>query len=170
LQTQRLKKFIVRAGTSVDSIAPTHLDADVPLTIGPVCMQDNTPWVDFDDVDTDMSPVLDTMAIVLPAPADESTTPPMWKIQTDSEVNSDLDAQQRTRLGEFIISAAIGFPATTYVFSTSNDLGRANEKWPNQLHVIVSEYPTSNRCDEHDGRTNVIRVNCTVAEVPRIGG
>jgi hypothetical protein len=32
----------VRAGTRVGSIAPTHLDADVPLTIGAVCMQDNT--------------------------------------------------------------------------------------------------------------------------------
>jgi hypothetical protein len=34
----------------------------------------------------------------------------------------------------------------------------------------VSEYPASNRCDEHDGLINVIRVNCTVAGVPRFGG
>jgi hypothetical protein len=47
---------------------------------------------------------------------------------TGSEMNPDLDAQQRTRLGEFILSAAIGFPRTKYVFSTTIDLGRANEK------------------------------------------
>jgi hypothetical protein len=34
----------------------------------------------------------------------------------------------------------------------------------------VSEYPTSIRCDEHDERINVIRVNCIVAGVPRLGG
>jgi hypothetical protein len=28
---------------------------------------------------------------------------------------------------------------------------------------LLSEYPASNRCDEHDGQINVIRVNCTVA-------
>jgi hypothetical protein len=38
------------------------------------------------------------------------------------------------------------------------------------VYVYLSEYPTSNRCDEHDGRINVIRVNCTVAGVPCIGG
>jgi hypothetical protein len=72
---------IVRAGTRVGSIAPTHLDADVPLTIGAICMQDNTSWVDADNVKTDMSPVLDTVATVRLAPADESTTPPTWKTQ-----------------------------------------------------------------------------------------
>jgi Reverse transcriptase (RNA-dependent DNA polymerase) len=127
---------IVRTGTRVGSILPTHLDADVPLTIGAVCMQDITSWVDFDNLETEMSPVLDTVATVRCAPADESTTPPMWKIQTDFEVNSDLDAQQRTRLGEFILSAAIGSPGTTSEFSTSNDLGRANEKWSSHFHVI----------------------------------
>jgi hypothetical protein len=30
----------------------------------------------------------------------------------------------------------------------------------------VAEYAASNRCDEHDGRINDIRVNCTVAGVP----
>jgi hypothetical protein len=25
------------------------------------------------------------------------------------------------------------------------------------------EYPAANRCDEHDGRINVIRVKCTVS-------
>jgi hypothetical protein len=127
---------IVRAGTRVGSIAPTHLDADVPLTIGAVCMQDNTSWVDFDNVETDMSPELDTVVTVRLAPADESTTPPTWKKQTDSEVNSDLDAQQRTRLGEFILSAAICSTGTTSVFSTSNGLGRANEKGSSHFHVI----------------------------------
>jgi Reverse transcriptase (RNA-dependent DNA polymerase) len=127
---------IVSAGTCVGSIAPTHLDADVPLTIGAVCMQDNTSWVDIDNVETDKSPVLDTVATVRLAPADESTTPPTWKIQTDSEVNSDLDAQHRTRLREFIHSATIGSPDTTSVFSTTNDLGRANEKWSSHFHVI----------------------------------
>jgi hypothetical protein len=57
-------------------------------------------------------------------------------MQTDSEVNSGLDAQQRTRFGEFILSAAIGYPGTTSAFSTSNNLGRANEKWSSQFHVI----------------------------------
>jgi hypothetical protein len=66
----------MHAGTRVGSIAPTHLDADVPLTIGSVCMQDNTLWVDFDNLETDMSPVLDTVATVRLAPAGESTTPP----------------------------------------------------------------------------------------------
>jgi hypothetical protein len=100
-------------------------------------MQYNTSWVEFEqNVETDMSPVLDTVATVRLAPADESITPPTWKIQTDSEINSDLDAQQRTCLGEFILSAAIGLPGTTYVFSTANDLGRANEKWSSHFHVI----------------------------------
>jgi hypothetical protein len=94
---------IIRDGTRVGSIMPTHLNADVPLTIGAVCMQDNTPWVDFDNVEIDMSPVLDTGDTVRLAPSDDSATPPTWKIQTDSEVNPDLDAQQRTRLGEFIL-------------------------------------------------------------------
>jgi hypothetical protein len=58
----------------------------------------------------------DTVATVRLAPADESSTLPTWKIQTDSEFNSDLDAQQRTRFGEFILSAAIGSPGTTSVF------------------------------------------------------
>jgi hypothetical protein len=35
--------------------------------------------------------------------------------------------------------------------------------------VYVSECPPANRCDEHGGRINVIRVNCTVAEVPLFG-
>jgi hypothetical protein len=34
----------------------------------------------------------------------------------------------------------------------------------------VSDYPTSNRCDEHDGRINVIRVDCIVAGAPRFVG
>jgi hypothetical protein len=67
---------IVRVGTRVGSIAPTHLDADVPLTIGAVFMQDNTSWVDFDNVKTDMSPVLDTVTTVRLAPADVSTRHP----------------------------------------------------------------------------------------------
>jgi hypothetical protein len=91
-------------------------------------MKDNTSWVDFDNVKTGMSAVLNTVATVHLVPADESTTPHTWKTQTDSKINSDLDAQQRTRLGEFILSAAIGSSGTTSVFSTSNDLGRANEK------------------------------------------
>jgi hypothetical protein len=73
-----------------------------------------------------MSPVLDTVATVRLAPADESTTPPTWKIQTDS----DLDTHQRTRLEEFILSAAKGSPGTTSIFSTTSDLGRANENGP----------------------------------------
>jgi hypothetical protein len=77
---------IVRVGTRVGSIAPTHLDADVPLTIGAVCMQNNTSWVDFDKVETDMSPVLDTVVTVRLAPPDESTTPPTWKIRTGSVI------------------------------------------------------------------------------------
>jgi hypothetical protein len=83
-----------------------------------------------------MSPVLDTVATVRLASADKSSRPPMWKIQTDSEINSDLDARQRTRLGEFVLSAAIRSPGTTSVFSTTNDLGRANEKWSSHFHVI----------------------------------
>jgi hypothetical protein len=67
---------IVRLGTRVSSIAPTNLDADVLLTIGAVCMQDNTSLIDFDNVETDMSPVLDTVATVCLDTADESTTPP----------------------------------------------------------------------------------------------
>jgi hypothetical protein len=67
--------IIIRAGARVGSIAPTHLDADVPLTIGAVYMQDNTSWVDFDKEEADMSPLLDTVATVRLAPADESTTP-----------------------------------------------------------------------------------------------
>jgi RNase H-like domain found in reverse transcriptase len=47
---------------------------------------------------------------------------------------------------------------------------RAYEATLGAIKEYVSEYPTSNRCDEHDGRINVIRVNCTVAGVPRIGG
>jgi hypothetical protein len=35
---------------------------------------------------------------------------------------------------------------------------------------LLSEYPTSNRCDEHDVRINFILENCTVAGVPRFGG
>jgi Reverse transcriptase (RNA-dependent DNA polymerase) len=127
---------IVCAGTRMGSIAPTHLDADVLLAIGAVCMQKNTSWVDFDNVETDMSPVLDIVATVGLAPADEPTTPPTWTIQTDTEVNSVLDAQQRTPLGEFKLSAAIGSPDTTSVCSTTNDLGRANEKWSSHFHVI----------------------------------
>jgi hypothetical protein len=127
---------IIRAGTRVGLIAPTHLDADEPLTIGAVCMQYNTSWIDFDNVETDMSPVLYTLATVRLAPADESTTPPTRKIQTDSEINSDLDAQQRTRLGEFIPSSAIGSPGTTSVFSTTNDLRRANDKCSSHFHDI----------------------------------
>jgi hypothetical protein len=65
---------IVRAGTLVGSIAPTNLDADVLLTIGAICMQDNTSWVDFDNVKKDMSPVLDTVATVRLAPSEKSTT------------------------------------------------------------------------------------------------
>jgi hypothetical protein len=84
---------IIRAGTSVGSIAPKNFDADVPLTVGAVCMQDNTSSVDFDNVETYMSPVLYTVAAVRLAPADESTTLPTWKIQTDSEINSDHDAK-----------------------------------------------------------------------------
>jgi hypothetical protein len=61
---------IVRAGTRVGSIVPTHLDADVLLTIGAFCMQDNTSLVDFDNLETDMSPVLDTVATVRHSPAD----------------------------------------------------------------------------------------------------
>jgi hypothetical protein len=34
----------------------------------------------------------------------------------------------------------------------------------------MSEYPAANRCDEHGGRINVIRVKCTVAGVPCFGG
>jgi hypothetical protein len=37
-------------------------------------------------------------------------------------------------------------------------------------YSLLSEYPTSNRCDGHDGRINVIRVNYIVAGVPRFGG
>jgi hypothetical protein len=89
---------IVRAEARVGSIVLTHLDADVLFTIAAVFMQDNNSWVDFDNVETDMSPVLDT---VRRAPPNEPTTPLTWKIQTDSEIYSDLDAQQHTRLGEF---------------------------------------------------------------------
>jgi hypothetical protein len=76
------------------------------------------------------------VASVRLAPADESTTTPTWKIQTDSEINSDVDAQQRTRLIKFILSAAIGSSGTIPVFSTTNDLGRANENWSSHFHVI----------------------------------
>jgi hypothetical protein len=72
----------VRASTRVGSIAPTHLDEDVHLNIGTVCMQDNSSWLYFDNVETDMSPVLDTVDTVRLAPPDESTTPSTWKIQT----------------------------------------------------------------------------------------
>jgi hypothetical protein len=41
---------------------------------------------------------------------------------------------------------------------------------PSAARSVVSEYPTSNRCDEHDGGISVIRVNCIVAGVPHFGG
>jgi hypothetical protein len=149
----RSDHVIVRAGTRVSSIAPTHLDADVPLTIGAVCKQDNTSWVDFDNVVTYISPVLDTVATVRLAPADESTTPPTWKLQTSSETNSDLDEQQRTRLGEFILSAAIGSPDTTSIFSTKNDIGRANKRMSSHFHVIDTG-DAGSRTGSYDPRRN----------------
>jgi hypothetical protein len=36
--------------------------------------------------------------------------------------------------------------------------------------IILLECPAANRCDEHGERIKVIRVNCTVAGVPRFGG
>jgi hypothetical protein len=115
---------VVRAGTCICSIAPKHPDEDVPFTIGAICMQNYTSCVDFDNVETDMSPVLNTVATIRLAPPDESTTPTAWKIQTGSEIHFDLDAQQRTRLGDFILSAAIGYSGASSIFSTINYLGR----------------------------------------------
>jgi hypothetical protein len=42
--------------------------------------------------------------------------------------------------------------------------------WRRPVQALVSVYPTSDRCDEQDGRIIVIRVICTVAGVPRSGG
>jgi hypothetical protein len=57
-------------------------------------------------------------------------------LQTDSEQNKDLSPTQRKILGQFILSAAIGTPAQSSVFSSSADVGRANEEWSSQFHNI----------------------------------
>jgi hypothetical protein len=145
---------IIRAGTRAGSIAPTPLDVYVPLTIGAVCMKENTSWFDFDNVEIDMSPVLDTVSTVCLAPADKSITPSTSKIQTDSKINSDLDAQQCTCLGEFILPVAIGSPGTTASeFSTTNDLGRANKKWSSHFYVIDTG-DAGPRTDSYEPRRN----------------
>jgi hypothetical protein len=75
-----------------------------------------------------MSPVLDTVTTVRLAPPDKSATPTTLKIQTDSEIDSGLDAQQRTRLGYFILSTAIESQGASSKFSTTNNLGSSCRK------------------------------------------
>jgi hypothetical protein len=60
-------------------------------------------------------------------------------------------------------AADVGFGGTLDIAGNPGDPGHDRTK------RCVSEYPTSNRCDEHDGRINVIRVNCIVAGVRRFG-
>jgi hypothetical protein len=47
---------------------------------------------------------------------------------------------------------------------SSSAHARTKERWR------ASECPAANRFEEHGGRINVIRVNCTVARVPRFSG
>jgi hypothetical protein len=61
-------------------------------------------------------------------------------------------------------------PGVSLLFSGRGSAFQNNMVASNVTRLQLSEYPTSNRYDEHDGRINVIRINCTVAGVPRFGG
>jgi Reverse transcriptase (RNA-dependent DNA polymerase) len=149
---------VIRAGTRVGSIQATNIDATDSLPIGALFMESNNSWFDFNQTatrasDTHQQDATATVATVCLQPPDESTPPVTWKLQSDSEQNSDLNPTQRKRLGQFILSAAIGTPAQPSVFSTSGDLGRANEKWSSHFHNIETGDAAS-RTGSYEPRRN----------------
>jgi hypothetical protein len=113
-------------------VGSTNIDATDSLPIGALYVENNNSCFDFNQTatrarNTHQQDATATVATVCLQPPDESTSPVTWKLQSDSEQNSDLTLTQRKLLGQFILSAAIGTPAQPSVFSTSGDLGRANE-------------------------------------------
>jgi hypothetical protein len=130
----------IRAGTRIGSTQATNIDVTDALPIGAPFMENNNSWFDFDQTATRATVThhpgnTATIATVRLQSPDESTSPVTWKVQTDSEQNTDLSPTQRKILGQFILPAAIGTPAQPSVFSSSSDLGRAND---NGHHIFTT--------------------------------
>jgi hypothetical protein len=105
----------IHAGTRIGSIQATNIDVTDALPIGALFMENNYSWCDFDQTATRATAThhpgnTATIATVRLQPPDESISPVTWKLQTDSEQNTDLSPTQRTLLGKFILPTSIGTP------------------------------------------------------------
>jgi hypothetical protein len=97
---------VIRAGTRIGSIQATNIDVTDRLPISALLLENNNSWFDFDQTATRAIVTLfpgdtATIATVRLDPPDESTPPVTWKLQTDSEQNTELNPTQRKILGEF---------------------------------------------------------------------
>jgi hypothetical protein len=135
-----LYHIVVRAGSRIGSIQATNFDVPDALPIGVLFIENNSSWLDFDPTatratDTHQPGNTATIETVRLQPPDESTSPVAWKLQTDSEQNTDLSPTQRNILGQFILSAASCTPSQLSRYCTQpKDISIISQIYCRHLH------------------------------------
>jgi hypothetical protein len=106
------------------------------MIVRAICMDNDQSLLDFPDLcnnDLTNPPPISATRLAVP---DDNTHTPLWRLHSDEDPNEDISAEQCKRLGDFVLGAAIGGPNKPSVFSSENDLGRANSNWKSHFHHI----------------------------------